>query len=123
MWCVNSRLFSSINLTRAQPDRYNVCTYFGGLKRDLIRFGYLHRDGGRLFVTFSSRVTGARLPDSKLLTLHAICARVVHLSGAAQAIGELEEDVEEKRVLAFDGSSARLLDHLMAPFAVVPGVV
>ena len=76
-----------------------------------------------MFVTFSSHVTGARLPNCKLLTLHAVCARVGHLSGAAQAVNELEEDVEELRVLAFDGSSARLLDHLIAPFAVVPGAV
>jgi len=44
------------------------------------------------------------------------------MSGAAQAIDELEQDVEEIRVLAFDGSSARLLDRLVAPFAAVSGV-
>ena len=111
-----------MNLTHAQPDCYEVCAYFEGVKRDLTLFKYLHRDGDRLFVTFSSHDTDARLPDCNLLTLHAVCARVAHLSGAAQAIDELDQDVEELRVLAFDGSSARLLDHLMVPFAAVSGV-
>ena len=44
------------------------------------------------------------------------------MSGAAKAIAELEYDAEETRVLAFDGSSARLLDHIMVPFANIPGV-
>jgi len=44
------------------------------------------------------------------------------MSGAAEAIDELECDVEETRALAFDGSSARLLDYLMAPFATNSGV-
>lgn len=112
-----------INLTRAQPDCYNVCTYFEGLKGDLRRSGYLRQDGDRLLATFSSHHPDARLPDRRLLTLHAACARVAHLSGAAEAIDELEEDAQETRVLAFDGSSAHLLDYLMGPFAAVPGVV
>ena len=121
-WCVIGRLLDGLNLTRAQPNCYEVCTYFEGLKGDLTRFGYLRRDGNRLLVTFSSHVPDARLPDGKLLTLHAVCARVAHLSGAAEAIDEWEQDAEDIRVLAFDGSSARLLDHLIAPFAIVPGV-
>ena len=44
------------------------------------------------------------------------------MSGAAEAFDELERDVEETRVLAFDGSSARLLDHLMSPFMTISGV-
>ena len=44
------------------------------------------------------------------------------MSGAAEAFDELERDVEETRVLAFDGSSARLLDHLTPPSMTTPGV-
>ena len=44
------------------------------------------------------------------------------MSGAAEAFDELEGDIEDIRVLTFDGSSARLLDYLLTPFAVVPGV-
>ena len=84
-----------MNLTRAQPDCYSVCTYHHALKRDLTRFGYLHQAGDRLLVTFSSHITGAQLPDCKLLTLHAVCARVAHLSGAAEVIDELELDDDE----------------------------
>ena len=39
-----------------------------------------------------------------------------------EAFDELERDVEETRVLAFDGSSARLLDHLTPPSMTTPGV-
>ena len=72
---------------------------------------------------FTSNHGDAQLPNPKLLTLHAACARVVRMSGAAEAIDKLECDVEEMRVLAFDGSSSHLLDHLMIPFATISGVV
>lgn len=84
-------------------------------------FGHLDADGNRLFVEFSSSVD-AQYPNPKLLALHAACARVAHMSGAAEAFDELERDVEDTRVLASDGSSARLLDHLITPFAAIPGV-
>jgi len=85
-------------------------------------FGHLRADGNRLCVTFSSNHENARVPDPKLLALHAACARVAHMSGAAEAFDEFERDIEDTRVLAFDVSSARLLDHLITPFAAVPGV-
>ena len=44
------------------------------------------------------------------------------MSGAAEAFDELEREVEGTMVLAFDGSSACLLDQLMFPLAMVPGV-
>jgi len=44
------------------------------------------------------------------------------MSGAAEAFDKLERDVEDTRVLAFDGSSVHLLDHFLTPFAIVPGV-
>ena len=91
-------------------------------------------NGNCLYVTFSSNNLDARLPNPKLLALHAACARVAHMSGAAktfdelecdvedEAFDELERDVEETRVLAFDGSSACLLDHLTPPSMTIPGV-
>ena len=105
---------SSINLTPAQPNRYNIGVHYESLKRTLSKIDHL-RVGDRLSVTFTPQYKGARLPDPKLLTLHAVCAWVGHMSGAAKAIGELERDAEETSVLARDGSSARLLDHLMIP--------
>ena len=44
------------------------------------------------------------------------------MSGAAEAFNEVERDVEDTRVLAFDGSSAHLLDHLLTPFVAISGV-
>jgi hypothetical protein len=38
------------------------------------------------------------------------------MSGAAEAFDEVERDLEDTRVLALDGSSAHLLDHLLTPF-------
>lgn len=38
-----------------------------------------------------------------------------------RAFDELERDIKDTRVLAFDGSSTRLL-HLMSLFAAIPGV-
>ena len=70
---------------------------------------------GCLFVTFSSNDNGLVLPDPRLLPLHATCVRVAHLSGAAEAFNKVERDLEDAIVLAFDGSSAHLLDHLLAP--------
>ena len=81
-----------MSLMHAQPDRYNVCVFHDALKVNFTRDQYLHEDDGHFFVTFSSREMNARLPDRRLLTLHAVCARVVHLSGAARVIvKELEE--------------------------------
>ena len=84
-------------------------------------FKHLRVDGDRLYVTFSSNHTNLRVPNRQLLALHAACARVAHMSGAAEASDEVECDVEGMRALAFDGSSACLLDHLMIPYAPIPG--
>jgi len=80
-----------MSLAHAQPNCYDVCVSHTALKRALIQLGRLRQDGDRLLVTFK----GAHLPDCKLLALHALCARVAHPSGAARAIDEWEQDVEE----------------------------
>ena len=53
------------------------------------------------------------LPDPDLIALHAACARVAYLSGAAEYFDMLEQDAEETTVLANDGSSAYLLRGLL----------
>ena len=58
-------------------------------------------------------------PDPRLLALHAICARVAHMSGSAEYFDQVERDKEEMNVLALDGSSSALLNHLLPPFAAV----
>lgn len=93
--------------------------------------GYIHRsfygsktrvDGAPMVVEFTSGLQGAPPPDPRLLTLHAICARVAHMSGAAEFFDQLQWDADEMEVLAFDGSSAPLLDSLLSPFSVIEGV-
>jgi hypothetical protein len=81
-----------------------------------------HIDGAPMVVKFTSKYEEAPLPEPRLLALHATCARVAHMSGAAEFLDQLRWDAEETRVLAFDGSSARLLSDLMSPFSVVHGV-
>ena len=53
------------------------------------------------------------LPDPDLIALHAACARVAYLSGAAEYFDMLEQDAEDTSVLASDGSSASLLLGLL----------
>ena len=92
-------------------------------------YKHLRDDGGRLSVTFSSHHPDARVPNPKLLALHAACSRVVHMSGATEAFDELdrnagafdesERDPEKTSVPAFNDSSASLPDHLVTPFATI----
>jgi hypothetical protein len=60
------------------------------------------------------------LPDPDLIALHAACARVAHMSGAAEYFDMLERDAEETTVLASNGSSAYLLHGLLS---LVPAFV
>ncbi|KAJ7643827.1 hypothetical protein FB45DRAFT_282536 [Roridomyces roridus] len=54
------------------------------------------------------------LPDPRLLALHAVCVRVAHMSGAAEALDEFDRDMEETSVLAEDGASAHLLNMIFS---------
>ena len=78
-----------------------------------------HIDGAPMTVDFTSRYNNAPPPDPRLLALHAMCPRVAHRSGAAEYFDRVERDKEELKVLALDGSSSVLLDHLLSPFAAV----
>ena len=53
------------------------------------------------------------LPDPDIVALHAACARVAWMSGAAELFDMLERDVEDMTVLASDGSSAYILRGLL----------
>ena len=81
-----------------------------------------HIDGAPMVIEFNSTYEKAPPPNSQLLALHATCARVARMSGAAEFFDKLGWDAEETRVLAFDGSSAHLLTNLISPFAVIRGV-
>ena len=53
------------------------------------------------------------LPDPRYLALHAACARVAHLSGAAEYIEMISRDLEDVKVLANNGGSGDLLYHAL----------
>jgi len=80
-----------------------------------------HVDGAPMVIELASNSREAPPSDPQLLALHATCARVAHMSGAAEFFDQLQRDVEETNVLAFDGSSAGLLSNLISPFAVIHG--
>jgi len=98
----------------------SVCVFHDALKINLAQAENLHKlevDDGNFLVTFSSHNNGAQPPDHRLLTLHAVCARVAYLSGAAQAIfDELWQDVDDEQDIEETN-----FEHLTPPFATVPG--
>lgn len=71
-------------------------------------------------VTFESTVPAKLpLPDRRYLAFHAACAKVVHLSGAAEYILKTLRDCERTKVLSEDGSSAELLGSLLSGMSVL----
>ncbi|CUA75449.1 hypothetical protein RSOLAG22IIIB_11741 [Rhizoctonia solani] len=63
-------------------------------------------------IIFTASAPTLPLPDRRYLALHAACARVVHLSGASEAISLLIDEQARIGALLEDGSSAELLGHL-----------
>jgi hypothetical protein len=49
------------------------------------------------------------MPSKRYLTLHAACAKVAHMSAAAEYLDELYRKREEGTVFATDGSDASIL--------------
>jgi len=103
-----------------EPNRYQVCVSDPTYEVHLRLYRHLESVGDHLFVTFTRTHESQEYPDYRLLGLHAACARVAHMSGAAEAFDEVERDLEDTTVLAVDGSDAHLLDHLLIPHAAIP---
>ncbi|KAI6016657.1 hypothetical protein BKA83DRAFT_4333821 [Pisolithus microcarpus] len=62
------------------------------------------------YVTFSTPdAEQYPLPNPTYLAIHAACAKVAHLSGAAEHIEEILRRMEDTRVLAEDGRSSDVL--------------
>ncbi|KAI0315129.1 hypothetical protein OF83DRAFT_1174110 [Amylostereum chailletii] len=88
-----------------EDDTYSVCAGF-----ERLLHGYPDK------VTFrTTEHAGVILPkpDRKLLALHAACARVSYMSGAAEYIENVLRDMEETSVLANNGGSADLLQNAL----------
>ena len=71
------------------------------------------------FVTFSSSdPEKLPLPKPAYLHIHAMCAKVAHLSGASEYIERVLRDLEEICVLAEDGASSHLLNEAILSSAI-----
>lgn len=85
--CVALGLTSNPGSTFTQEDRYRVysCDYIHTVY-------FADRGYGRLTHDYFDRpvVTFKEPPDRQILSLHAACARVVHLSGAFKTFNSLE---------------------------------
>lgn len=51
------------------------------------------------------------VPSREYLELHAACARVAHLSAAAEYMDSVIREMEETLVLSSDGASTAVLEH------------
>lgn len=66
------------------------------------------------YVTFTTPdPVNLPVPSPTYLAIHAACAKVAHLSGAAERIDEYHRDMEDRKVLDPNGSSANTLEHAM----------
>ena len=64
------------------------------------------------FVTFTTPDQDKLpVPFPSYLAIHAACARVAHLSGAAKCIDKLYRDMDKSQILAPDWASASMLEH------------
>jgi hypothetical protein len=98
-----------------QTQTYNVCAWntdvvFGTRVQKQVTFGV---PDDVIRQCHNAEKPRPALPSQDLIALHAACARVAHMSGAAEYLDRFERDVEETTVLASDGSSAHLLHGLL----------
>ncbi|KDQ15346.1 hypothetical protein BOTBODRAFT_173840 [Botryobasidium botryosum FD-172 SS1] len=92
-----------------EPVQDSINTYhFGCVPKIAATLAKESLNSGDL-ITLTSTDTRLHLPDSRLLGLHAACAKVTHASGAAEVIDQILWDLEEARVLSEDGSSSDVL--------------
>ncbi|KAG9014338.1 hypothetical protein FRB94_012744 [Tulasnella sp. JGI-2019a] len=69
----------------------------------------------RPVVTFTTpNETLLPVPNTRLLKLHATCAKVANLSGASEYVDTINCEMEELEELASDGTSADVLDFAIA---------
>ncbi|KAJ3508189.1 hypothetical protein NLJ89_g5889 [Agrocybe chaxingu] len=112
----------------------NVMTLIPSLHEmfDTLKLWFIHKAGNtyrietpereRVFVreypkeiTFTSTMPEKLpVPSREYLAIHAACAKVAHLSGAAEYIDQLYRDMEDMKTLATDGSSADTLEQAIS---------
>ncbi|KAG6381503.1 hypothetical protein JVT61DRAFT_85 [Boletus reticuloceps] len=89
-----------------QSNTYKVCTVTRRFRQTGLQ---------EVVTLTSSDPENLPLPSTEYLAIHACCARVANLSGAAGYLDRIYRDRDEIRVLAEDGSSANLLGYLLLP--------
>jgi hypothetical protein len=78
----------------------------------------------RQFVTFSTtNPVNLPVPSPELLSLHATCSKVAHLSGASEYIDKIYRDVDTIDVLSADGTSGDMLNYLLSSLPNPTGTV
>ena len=99
-----------------QPHTYNVCArnpFFWEMP-DSPRKQVKFEIPAEVIADYEARhLPLPSLPDPDLIALHAACARVAYLSGAAEHFDRVQEESEDIYVLASDGGSADLLSSLL----------
>ncbi|TFK66209.1 hypothetical protein BDN72DRAFT_844621 [Pluteus cervinus] len=106
-------LFDSLDLwfvATDEEDTYKIESIFGYIPE---KYPQVH---------FTTTDPNLPVPSPRYLEIHAACARIAHLSGAAEYIESVLRDYEEITVLADDGSSAEVLAHLLQAIYVPVGV-
>uniref|UniRef100_A0A0W0GCH1 HNH nuclease domain-containing protein n=3 Tax=Moniliophthora roreri TaxID=221103 RepID=A0A0W0GCH1_MONRR len=64
-------------------------------------------------ITIGNETRTPPLPDPQILAIHATCARVAQMSGAAKYMDEYDQELDNSTVLAADGSSAAFFNQLL----------
>ena len=75
------------------------------------RQSYILRDYPE-YVTFTTPdPVKLPVPSPTYLAIHAACAKVAHMSGAAEYIDKFYRDMEDGMILNPNGASAEMLEH------------
>ncbi|ESK81360.1 hypothetical protein Moror_3739 [Moniliophthora roreri MCA 2997] len=94
------------------PNEYDIC-----VAKEAWWNGYPKHSRRVLFVSrpfeIGSETRIVPLPDPQILAIHATCARVAHMSGAAKYMDEYDRELDDSTVLAADGSSAAFFNQLL----------
>ncbi|KAF8349171.1 hypothetical protein F5887DRAFT_1243450, partial [Amanita rubescens] len=97
-------LFDSLEMWLEPTDVENVYNLKAVYPRDIARYQQV--------ITFSTDNQKALpVPSREYLALHAACAKVAHLSAAAEYMDSVIREMEETWVLSGDGASAAVLEH------------
>jgi len=90
-------------------DSYNVTHFRGESWLPHIGLGVKSR------ITFRSVPVGQEVipaPDPRIIALHAACAKVAHMSAAAEYLEKVFRDPEQLRVMTDDGAFLNLVGTL-----------